>query len=288
MRNYLCWAASAILLASFWFAGCNFKTKTAFENDIKWDSIHIEKTYHLQENPDNPNCNLLIKFIFPVKYENQAVLESIQQHFNRSCFGEPYEKLTPGGAIERYVEQYIDEYKSLESDFLAEKKEEHDHEHEGAVHSWFSYYEYFANEITYNKNDLLCYAVSYENYTGGAHGSHSYMSYVIDLKTGLSLKEKDFFVEGYQEPLSKILVKKIAEKNRAKDVSELENMGFFSIDEIYPNDNFSIDDNGITYYFNEYEIAAYVVGITQVFLPYDEIRHLLSNDNRITWLAGNQ
>jgi hypothetical protein len=273
----------AVFMVGFWFTACKPRTKTSTENNIQWDSIHVEKTWHLQENPNNPNCNLQIHFTFPVRYENKEILEIIQQHFIRSYFGESYKGLSPAGAAERYAEQYLEEYKNLEKDFLAEQEKSHEEEMTGA---WFSYYEFFSNEIKYNKNDLLCYAFSYENYTGGAHGAHSYKNYIIDLKTGLDMKEADFFVEGYQDALAKILVDKIAEKNRIENAKDLENIGYFSIDEIYPNGNFSIDDTGITYYFNEYEIAAYVVGITNVHLLYDEIRHLLRNDSRIALAAG--
>jgi hypothetical protein len=272
------------------FSGCTSKTKTTTENSIQLDSLHVEKIYHLLKNPDNPNCSLQIKFVFPVKYENNEVLAMTQRHFIRTYFGEPYENLAPNAAVELYVEEYLNDYKSLESDFLIETKKDEEHEeHEdmSPSDSWFSYYEFSSNEVLYNKNDLLCYSVSYERYTGGAHGAHSYRAYVIDLKTGLEIKEKDLFIDGYQEDLAQILVNKIAEENRAKNAKDLENHGFFSIDEIYPNDNFAIDDTGITYYFNEYEIAAYVVGMTRVHLTYDEIRHLLHKDDRIALLTGN-
>jgi hypothetical protein len=272
-------------MVSFWFTACKPRTKTGIENNIVWDSIHVEKTYHLLENPNNPNCNLQIHFTYPVKYENNKILEITQQHFVRSYFGEPFEGNSPVGAVEQYAEQYLEEYKSLEKDFQTEQEKSHE---EGTTEAWFSFYEFFSNEIKYNKNGLLCYAVSYENYTGGAHGSHSYTNYIIDLNTGLDITEADFFADGYVDALAKILVDKIAEKNHIENAKELENIGYFSIDEIYPNGNFSIDDAGITYYFNEYEIAAYVVGITSVHLLYDEIRHLLRNDGPIAWFTGNR
>jgi hypothetical protein len=236
------------------------------------------------EDTNNPNCNLQINFVFPAEFKNKEALAAVQRQFISSCMGESYEKLAPAEAVARYVEQYLEEYKKLEQDFLAEK--ENDHDHEASAGSWFSFYEYFFNEITYNKNDLLCYTVHYENYTGGAHGSHSDTSHIIDLNTGLPLTETDLFVEGFQEDLAKVIVRKIAQKNQAKSAGELEDMGFFSVEEIYPNGNISVDDNGITYHFNEYEIAAYVVGPTEVFIPYDEIKQLLRKDSRIASLAG--
>ena len=80
------------------------------------------------------------------------------------------------------------------------------------------------------------------------------------------------------------MVDQIAKQNNVANNKELENIGFFSIDEIFPNGNFMVDETGITYSFNEYEIAAYVVGATHVQLPYKEIRHLLRDDSPISSL----
>ena len=104
---------------------------------------------------------------------------------------------------------------------------------------------------------------------------------MIDLNAAKPLTEEDLFVDGFAEPMAQILVDQIAKQNDVTDPKELENLGFFSIDEIFPNGNFLVDDKGITYSFNEYEIAAYAVGLTQVTLPYAEIRHLLRDDSPI-------
>ncbi|MDR1499552.1 MAG: DUF3298 and DUF4163 domain-containing protein [Tannerellaceae bacterium] len=272
-----------ILLTITVITGCNQATKTASGNNISWDSIHVDKTYHMLEDTNNPSCNLKVDFVFPAGLEDQEVLKAVQRQFINSCMGESYKSLAPAEAVDRYVEDYLAEYKKLEKDFLAEK--EHDHDEPGG--SWFSYYESFSDNITYNGNNLLCYGIDYEKYTGGAHGSHSSQSYLIDMQTGLVVTESELFTEGFQEELANIIVGKIVEKNKAKDAKELEDMGFFSVDEIYPNNNFSVDDAGITYHFNEYEIAAYVVGPTKVFIPYGEIKHLLRADSKIAPLAAH-
>ena len=156
---------------------------------------------------------------------------------------------------------------------------------ETPVGAWFSYFEMSSDDIAYNKNDILSYTVNFENYTGGAHGAHSFTNHVIDMKTGNLIKEDDIFIEGFQEDLAQILIDRIAKQNTVENPKELENIGFFSIDEIFPNGNFLIDDNGITYTFNEYEIAAYVVGATNVHLPYEEIQYLLKKESPIAHLA---
>ena len=138
--------------------------------------------------------------------------------------------------------------------------------------------------IRYNKRNLVSYTVKFENYTGGAHGSHSFNNHVIDLNTGNKVKEQDIFVENFEDELSKILVDHIAKLNNVSEAKKLEEIGFFSVDEIYPNGNFLIDETGITYTFNEYEIAAYVVGTINVHIPFDDIKYLLKADGLLASL----
>ncbi|MDR2389214.1 MAG: DUF3298 and DUF4163 domain-containing protein [Tannerellaceae bacterium] len=272
-----------VFLALAATTGCRREGSATGENPISWDSVHVEKTLHLLGDPQNPHCNLQIRFRFPTRCEKPALLETLSREFITHTLGEAYENLPPEQAVERYAETYLAEYVTLEEDFL----EELDHDREALPHSWFSYYEYLHNEVVYNRNLLLCYAVSLENYTGGAHGAHTLTYHVIDLETGLPLTESDIFIDGYQDELAAILVRKIAESNGLENPEDLENRGYFSIKEIYPNNNFALGDEGITYCFNEYEIAAYVTGATRVFLPYREIRHLLRRDTRLARLGGH-
>lgn len=271
-----------LLLVTIFMIGCQTKTSKKTENDIQFNKLEVEKIYHLLENKDNPNCNLVLSFTYPEKYANAAILEKIQTLFISSYFGEAYEGFTPQEAINRYTEDYLEAYKDLEEDFKEELKKAD----EFPVGSWYSYYESASNEVTFNMNDILSYTVYFENYTGGAHNAHSLTNHVINLKTGEFINEKDIFVEGFENALAQLLVEKIAEQNEVENTKALENIGFFSIDEIYPNGNFLVDDEGITYAFNEYEIAAYVVGITHVQLPYSNILHLLKKESPISHLLA--
>ena len=281
MKTQLCQKLVVLFLISVFFSGCNIGTKGTTDNDVTFDSISVDKTYHLLENPENPNCNLQINFTYPAKYDNKDILKKIQQQFVYSYFGDGYENLSPEEATAKYTEDYLNNYKDLEDEYKAEVAKAD----ETPVGAWFSYFEMSSDDIAYNKNDILSYTVNFENYTGGAHGAHSFTNHVIDMKTGNLIKEDDIFIEGFQEDLAQILIDRIAKQNTVENPKELESIGFFSIDEIFPNGNFLIDDNGITYTFNEYEIAAYVVGATNVHLPYEEIQYLLKKESPIAHLA---
>ncbi|MDO4755898.1 MAG: DUF3298 domain-containing protein [Parabacteroides sp.] len=263
---------------------CHTKSKQTVENNIQFESLQVDKTYHLLEQSNNPNCNLQLTFTFPKDFQDKEILKKLQKAFVSSYFGEKYEDLSPEEASNQYAKDYIEAYKELEQDFKEEQKKQGD----SPIDSWYSYYEMASNEITFNQNNLISYTIYFENYTGGAHGSHSCTNHVINLQTGNPITEEDIFVENFQDDLAQILVNTIVKQREVEQAKDLENIGYFSIDEIFPNGNFFIDEKGITYTFNEYEIAAYVVGITQVFLPFNEISFLLKQDSPIATLFTNK
>lgn len=283
MSTQLCKSFVTLFLISIFVTGCNTGTKEVAENDIKFDSIQIEKIYHLLDAPENPNCNLQLNFVYPAKFANKEILKKIQQQFVFSYFGETYEHLSPEEAASRYTEDYLSAYKDLETDYKAdlEKKDE------TPVGAWFSYIETSSDNIAYNKNDILSYTVNFENYTGGAHGSHSFNNHVINLKTGNLVAEEEIFIDNYQDVLAQLIIDHIAKQNNVENAKDLENIGFFSVDEIFPNGNFLVEEKGITYTYNEYEIAAYVVGATNVFLSYEELKHLLRKESPISGIIKN-
>ena len=51
-------------------------------------------------------------------------------------------------------------------------------------------------------------------------------------------------------------------------------------DHIEMNDNFYLMPNGIGFYYNPYEVAAYAVGTTDLFIPFSEIQAFLQPEYR--------
>ncbi|MDO4702731.1 MAG: DUF3298 domain-containing protein [Tannerella sp.] len=281
MKIYIAKTFFVWIVTVGFLSACASDTKKVKENDIRFDTIAVKESYHMKNMETNPGCSLQINFLFPVEYPNQDVLKAVQQQFTKAFFGDDYMPFLPREAVSQYVENYLNDFKKRETDFESDI-EEHGSEPQN---EWYSSYEILSDSICYNQNDLLSFVVSKKYDTGGAHHAHSYANRVIDLKTGERVTERDIFIEDYQDDLAKIIVDAIALYNNVDKASDLENIGFFNINEIYPNRNFYVDEVGVTYTFNEYEIAAYVVGATSVRIPYEKIRHLLRKESPIAHIA---
>ncbi len=277
VKTFFVWVVAVGLLSA-----CGSDARKVKENDIRFDTMALKESYHIKHRETNPGCSLQINFVFPVEYQNQQVLKAVQQQFVRAFLGDDYMQSSPREAVNQYAENYLNDFKKRETDFESDV-EEHGSEPND---EWYSSYEILSDSIYYNQNDLLSMVVLKEYDTGGAaHNAHHYTNRVIDLRTGERVMEAAVFIEDYQDDLAKIIVDAIALYNNVDKVSDLENIGFFNINEIYPNKNFYVDEVGITYTFNEYEIAAYVVGATSVRIPYEKIRHLLRKESPIAHIA---
>ena len=267
-------------LAGF-FIGCNTGAKKISENPIQFDSLFVEKTYHFFDVDTNPKCLLQINFVYPVNYSNKEILNLTLQQFVSVYFGDDYKTLTPKDAAEKYADNFINAYKEIEKEFKVEME---NHDMEEFDETWYANEESSSNQIVYNRNDLLSLVVSKGYYYGGAHGGHNYANRVIDLKTGRRIMEDEIFEDDYHDDLAKIIIDVIALSHNV-EMAELENIGFYNLDEISSNNNFYVDEIGITYTYNEYEIAAYVLGAVSVQIPYENIRHLLRRESPLSDIA---
>lgn len=136
-------------------------------------------------------------------------------------------------------------------------------------HSYEAYMDY---TITYNANCILsCYADKYE-FTGGAHGSTVRSSDTWDLCSGMYIPLNNIFEPGTDYRL--FLTDEII---RQADYNLEQNPGIYFEDYrdlIIRNFNphsFYVTPQGLTIYYQQYDIAPYSTGIVEFTVPYRTI-----------------
>ena len=256
------------------------------DNEIIFDTIQVNKTQSIDYKKSKLNCNLHIAFTYPIAYKKISQLSDLQKLFIKKVFPPQYANLSPQDAVKNFSEQYIRDFQSIPSNGFFNEDDTPEDESDFIDENDSIYELNLENEVLYNHNNILSFVVRNINYEGGAQGSNSIYGYVIDLNTGNFLTEEDFAGNNYKKNLSSIIVQKIATAKGLSDVSQLESVGYNAIEDIAPNENFTIDNKGITYYFNESEIAAYFIGITKVFIPYEELKAYITDDSPISSLTG--
>lgn len=243
---------------------------------VTFETFEISEKHHLKNDLKNPGLSISLKLEFPTAFADEAVLKKIQKTVLTDFFPDIEKDITdPKKALNAYVKVYIQFFEDSETGLLDDSKNDEDNTQED---DWWD------NEkmlLRHNADNILSYTVVSDRFAGGAHGGMSYLNTVINLKTGDAVTEDDLFTEESRTLISEIILKKIMAKYQVKKAVDLEQIGFFDIMEIGLNKNFYLTDKGITYTYNEYEIAAYTVGTIEVFLDFKDISGLLIPGNPI-------
>ncbi|MBW7872238.1 MAG: DUF3298 domain-containing protein [Ignavibacteria bacterium] len=129
------------------------------------------------------------------------------------------------------------------------------------------------------------FTYSVATYLGGAHGGFiiGYSNFSFpDLKP---IHLDDVLVAGYSEKLTKLGEKIFRDlKGLTADFS-LEGSYWFKDDKFHLNDNYIFTKTGISFLYNEYEIASYAEGITEFEIPYSAIKDLIKKDGPLAKFA---
>lgn len=128
-----------------------------------------------------------------------------------------------------------------------------------------------------NTPEILTFKNTSENYLGGAHGSYNVAYTNFDMRTGNVLKTKDIFVKGYEKTLNKMIEERIRKHFEMKPNESLVEGGLFE-NKVSFNDNFAITKDGIEFLYNQYEIAAYAMGVIEIKLSYKDLDAILNKE----------
>ena len=280
--------------------GCtNRRDKGMFakDNQIKFDTLNIEKRHFLHNDTTNPSCNLDVHFVYPIQ-SRRIDLQRLEQLFVRSTLGRMYEDKAPKEALDEYVNNFVKNYEADARVFHKESIElenhptlipqnlDEVHENELQSNEFYTYYESLSNKIHFNQSSLLSFQVKQSNNKGGSTTYSSYSNFVINLKDNSILNESDIFVPGYDVALQQLFANSLMQQNNVSNISDLEDLGYFGIEEIMPNRNFLIDEKGITYTFNRGEYSAYPLNAPVVFISFNDLRMLLKENTIVSKLAG--
>ena len=288
-------AICIFFIISLCHISCANEKRSVFhaDNYIEFDTITVVKRHHLSGDTLNPHCEIRINFVFPISSATISV-DTLQRFFVESVFGESFSDFSPIDAVQRYVQRYIETFETNARIFSEHVQENLAnlqratvgvHEERLMNDVFFTYYEDLSNVITYNQHGVLAFQVKQSNKRGGFIAFDSFRNYVIDLQTGNQVTEYDIFNDGYDIVLQRLIIASLLEQNGVRTIDELEELGFFGIEEIVPNGNFLICERGVTYTFNKGEYSVDQISAPVVFIPYRSIRTLLRRDSVAARLA---
>ena len=257
-------AGFSLLIACLLLVGCE-------RNALQTTSLSSEQVCYLKDAQED-SLTVSIHIEYPTAIGKTDALNNIQRDLKHRLFGEAYIDMEPQQALDAYVAMLKTEYK-INNLPLKEDWEKDNRDYEYAPICCEE--QVLTGSVMGEVKGILSYCVERYVYTGGAHGSNFRQFVNYNLQTGEQIDEEQLFAENYQEPLTQLLLQYMVEQNdEIALIQDLQEAGY-NVDDIHPNDNFYLAEEGITYVFNPYDIAPYALGETEILIPWSALQNIL-------------
>lgn len=134
------------------------------------------------------------------------------------------------------------------------------------------------------KSDTVCSCPNFltvgletYTYTGGAHPNTYTTLLSFDRRTGKAMCLTDLVAD--TTALLPLVEQAFRKQQGVKAQESLEDEGYFLQDgRFFLPENVAVGRDGLIFYYNPYEIAAYALGPIEVIVPYSELTPILKND----------
>lgn len=131
-------------------------------------------------------------------------------------------------------------------------------------------------EVVFTTEQLLTLKFSEMGYSGGAHPNSGQTYFTLNTQTGKAVPLKELLIDNYETELNKIAEPLFRKDREIAANQTYEQAGFeFKDGQFALNGNYGVTAEGLVFYYNSYEIAPYVMGPTELTIPYSAIKSLL-------------
>ena len=208
-------------------------------------------------------CEFMIE---EAESQDKEIEKNINEGIAYAIFG--YDGICPKEATDSFIATIKDEYLSLRPEYYNEKAM-----NSGA--EWFNYNYTIKSSVTRGYKDIINYSITTDTYTGGAHGSFTTTLLNFDPATGKEIKLNDFFKDNFEEVLIDRLTRALVKRVGAQSFEELQEMGYLVFNDMFVTDNFELGKDSVRFHYNQYDIAPYALGSSDLTFTYEELKDLI-------------
>ena len=203
-------------------------------------------------------------FSYPTSYVDKPTLEKLQRLYAALILDAP-DSLSLNDAMRMCVANSLHQY-DMTASTPTELTDSVDSDS-----SVKGYHTTTTVQLHYNSNDLVtfCRVEMVRKDTMVTSITHKF--YTIDLKTMTAVGLDKLIRDDAQTQVTKLLRSKLLEQNRVESNDQLNELGYYNIDNLIVNSNFYFDANGVTWSYLPNELAVSAIGEPQVTLGYDAL-----------------
>lgn len=264
-------------------AACNSKQASNEGSNVATDSVYTDRTlielsYQIPGDTGK-RCDVKISLDYPTAYKSESDLARLNSLLASLIFGTEYSQYTSlKEATDTVAQHTLNEMKDGLTTLCNEIK----------LSSEITFTTLTQIAPVYNNNDFLSYNINSYSYEGGAHGMSSSLYYVIYLPTMNRITLNDVIAPEYIDDINQILIDTLVKNLELKNKDALIDVGYFDPEGITATENFYINDKGVTWVYNPYEIGCYALGETAITLSYDDISYYVPENSPLCNFINNK
>lgn len=239
---------------------------SAEKENIDFATATSEKIFKLDPNSaESPKSEIKLSVLY-VKGEGQKA-KQINDTISRWLL--QIKGVSMQQAVDSFANMrgnnYIKDFKEL---YLKDKAEN------AQPGGWYQAHCDLKTRTEQNADTIINYIAEQDTYDGGAHGLFVKSVMNFSTNTGKLVTLDKILLPGYQTRLNEILLNKLLKQTNSQDINELKEKGYLYSMDMCPSQFYLINSNGITFIYNQYEIAPYAVGLTELQLTWDELKDI--------------
>ena len=209
---------------------------------------------------------------YPVKAEDGTPMDSLQKLFAAYVL-ESGDSLSLQDAMRQVVTNSMHQY-----DFMVEPvSQEELAEDEGMATLKYA----TSTRVTpmYNKNGVVTFERVDVVKKNDKVTSVTHRYYSFDVKTQTFIDLNRLFREDVVADVCQLLKQQLLKQNNATGNEQLNDLGYFNVENISVTRNFYFDDKGVTWSYLPNELAVEAVGEPKIFIPYGDLTDYLCDDS---------
>lgn len=244
-----------------------------YTNSLEFKSYFIQQSYYYQNDKEYDPYEIEYFYTNPIKYSNNSIIPKIQKSLSKLFFD--VESGNIADTLKSFISKNISVYDSEIKIYQADMDEI------DKSYPFYGWNSYRSIRPFFNDYNILSLEDTAYEFQGGAHGDSHINYYVYNLNNGEKISLYNIFKETSTERLTDIILKKLDVYCRDVKNEPMDDL-ITEKDSVKPNENFYITNGGIGFFYNTYEIAAYVAGSFEIFIPYSEIKDLIRSDSIVS------
>jgi hypothetical protein len=135
--------------------------------------------------------------------------------------------------------------------------------------------------VLLNRFPLISLQTDVSEYLGGAHPNTYIALSMFDMRNGKVLTMDDIILSEKKNELTAMVEKEFRLQKKLAPAEDLSERFFFEKDRFHLPANIVCTPEGILFFYNNYEVAAYAEGQTEIILSYKSIRPFLRKNTAV-------